>query len=161
MGCVKWHALLNTKNDIEILVFNMIYTNTTMFVVPDMVTFNPTYGLRYELDLKGPIVAHLVNMGFDTNSICEAFRKLFDLIPREIISKKIFRHNRKWWQLYEARYKTVYEDKNLEFKLRLLNYINTGEFLKRTDIERLRHYYYGLSPEFQEIIPMHILIKKH
>ena len=106
----------------------MITTNTTMFVMPDLVTISPVCGLRFELDLKSPLVCRLSDLGYDTDTICNAFHELFHLIPSEIVTKEVLRKNRKWWQFYKTKNKNVYVDNSLDFKLRgfkLYKYGNT------------------------------------
>lgn len=136
----------------------MIITNTTMFVMPDLVTFSPVCGLRFELDLKSPLVCRLFDLGYDTDTICNAFHELFHLIPSEIVTKEVLRKNRKWWQFYKTKFKKVYIDNSLDFKLRVLNYINMGTPLEVTDIVRLKSIYYKLSSKSKEVVPLYTLL---
>ena len=135
----------------------MIITNTTMFVLPDLVTLSPVCGLRYELDLNSQMVVRLLDLGYETDNICNAFRELFHHIPCEFSVQKALRNNRKWWQFYKSKYFTYYEDKNSEFRLHVLYFINNGTPLVSDEEQRLKHLYNGLSLKTRETIPFHIL----
>ena len=131
----------------------MIITDTTMFVIPDLSSLGYFSGFAVNLEIGSPKISCLFEKGFERSTICEAFRGLFSKIPSEIVSREI-PQEKKWWQFYKSKSKTVYEEKNLIFKLRVLNYINKDEPLENDDIEKIKALYNTLSPNIREVIPL-------
>lgn len=132
----------------------MIISEKTMFVIPG---FFP--GLSANLNVNSPKISDLLEKGYEQRTICKAFREIFSNIPSEFISKQILQE-RKWWQFYKRKFRTEYEDKNLQFKMRVLRFINTGEPLNTKDIKELETMYRSLSPDTKNIIPFSFFAKE-
>ena len=127
----------------------MSIQETTMFVVPMGLGGS---GLACNLDLNSAMIKSLLNQGFERSDICRSFWDLFSRIPIEIVEKHI-PSERKWWQFYKSKHKTVYEYKNLEFKLDVLNCINNSKPLKK-DLARIKTYIDRLPLKTKMIISL-------
>lgn len=132
----------------------MIISINTMFVIPT--SGFVMGGIPCNLITESSRISRLTNMGIDSASVCKAFRELFDEIHIDVITKEIPVENRKRWQIFKSKYRTVFEFKNLDVKIRILNYLNDNGTLFDEDVSYLSNIYKRLPPKTRSVIPFDI-----